>query len=259
MDISQLKLGKKPPRRDPRTLSLSKYIAAMPAPPAECDWLSGISSWGAMLNTQLGDCTIAAVGHAIQVWTGVTGNVCTVSDAAILQAYERWAGYKPSDPGSDQGAVVIDILNRWRKEGFGDPGLTHTLPAYTAVDPGNREHARQAMLLFGGIYLGVELPVTAQRQIGSLWDVVGDPTSDPESQPGSWGGHAIFCPAYDQEGVVCITWGAPQKMTWAFCDAYVSEAYALLAGGTDWVLPGGDTILGFDLATLEQDLSAIAA
>jgi len=31
------------------------------------DWTKGITEWGMMMNDTLGDCTIAGVGHAVQV------------------------------------------------------------------------------------------------------------------------------------------------------------------------------------------------
>lgn len=257
IDIANLKLGKKPARFDSRTLRLSKYLADVPSPPEECDWTSDITQFGAMLNNDLGDCTIAAMGHAIQCWTAVTGNECTVPDPAILQAYEQWTGYDPADPSTDQGAVELDVLKKWRQRGLGYPGVIHGLHAFAAINPANDQHVKQAITLFGGVYIGVELPVTAQGQVGGLWDVAGDPNSDPDSMPGSWGGHAMWFPRYQAGRKTGITWGALQDVSDAFWNTYVSEVYGLIPSGNDWVLPGGDTIMGFSLAKLDADLQAL--
>ena len=107
-------------------------------------------------------------------------------------------------------------------------------------------------IFFGGLYAGVALPVSAQRQTGWTWDV----TSATPKDFGSWGGHAIPIVAYDSAGLTCVTWGTLQKMTWAFWDAYVDEAYACLT--PDWIAADGKAPSGFDLASLQADLSLIA-
>ena len=63
------RLGRKCVKTDSRTLRLAKYTADLPTPPASSDWTKGITQWGMMLNDTLGDCTIAGLGHALQVWT----------------------------------------------------------------------------------------------------------------------------------------------------------------------------------------------
>lgn len=238
-DHSMMRLGKKSPRIDRRTLRLARYIKDLPPPPDSYDWTSrhasGWGGWGMMLNDQLGDCTIAACGHAIQVWTAnLTGEI-TVPDSDILKAYEDWDGYNPSDPNSDQGGVEIDVLNDWRKNGLSG----HSLLAYADPDPQDIIHVKQSVVLFGGVYIGLALPITAQNQ--DVWDVVRqgflakikkfwDPY-DP-TEPNSWGGHAVFVPAYNPTGPICITWGALKQMTWAFWQKYCDESHTLLY--SDW-------------------------
>ena len=77
---------------------------ALPAAPARVDYTHGITDWGMMLNDQLGCCTIAAVGHAVQTWTAnAMGRELTVPDSAILEHYEKWDGYNPADPSTRPG------------------------------------------------------------------------------------------------------------------------------------------------------------
>ena len=94
------------------------------------DYTRGITTWGMMLNDQLGCCTIAAVGHAVQAWTANADVELTVPDSVILQYYEQWDGYNPANPSSDQGGVELDVLNNWRQQGFNG----QTLDAYVAID-----------------------------------------------------------------------------------------------------------------------------
>ncbi len=108
--------------------------------------------------------------------------------------------------------------------------------------------------MFGGLYLGLGLPLTAIGQ--RVWSVVaGDPRTNPSMQPWSWGGHAVEVVAYDEHGLTCVTWGALQRMTWAFFDAYCDEAFAILSD--DWADDAGKTPTGFDMAALREDLAAL--
>jgi hypothetical protein len=81
------------------------------------------------------------------------------------------------------------------------------------------------------------------------------PITRSPADPGSWGGHAVYLVAYDQNTLTCITWGQLKKMTWAWFDKYCSEAYALVS--KDWVKASGLAPSGFDLVTLEEDLKAV--
>src|SRR5689334_8985486 len=69
-DHSRMKLGRHGVRHDPRTLKFGRYLRPGPPPPkVAVDWSSRVSEWGMMMNDQLRDCTCAAAGHLIEVWT----------------------------------------------------------------------------------------------------------------------------------------------------------------------------------------------
>jgi len=246
-DHSQMKLGRKAVKTDSRTLMLANYFttALPPAPPAQ-DWTKGIQSWGMMLNDTLSDCTIAAVGHAVQVFSANSSTEITVPDSEVLHYYEKWDGYKPSDPSTDQGGIELDVLNDWQKSEFNK----HKLIAFADPAFANLEEIRQAITLFGGVYIGLSLPLSAQTQ--TIWDVV--PGGGANAKPGSWGGHAVFVPAYDANCFTCITWGQLQTMTVAFWNEYVDEAHALLSH--DWLSAKGSPE-GLNLAQLKSDLAQI--
>jgi len=257
VDHRAMKLGKRPPKRDARTLRLARYLGAgLAAPPSMIDWTAGLTAWGMMLNDQLGDCTIAAVGHAVQAWTACEGSELTVPDWAVLDYYEAWDGYIAGDPASDQGGVEVDVLNQWRQYGFGlrkNRQGDCSLYAYCDPEPGNVAHVKQAISLFGGVYIGVALPLSAQGQ--AVWDVVGDGCTG-NSAPGSWGGHAVWVPKYTPSRLTCVTWGGLQDMTWAFWKAYVDESHALLS---PQFLKNSEAPSGFNLAALQADLALVTA
>ncbi len=247
VDHSTMKLGLRAVKTDTRTLRLSAYLTPQlpPAPPSRA-WGAAVGSWGMMLNDTLGDCTIAAIGHAVQTWSANRYREITIADAAILQAYERWCGYNPANPASDHGGVELDVLNRWRTQGLDG----HTLLGYADPTVGDLNEVRQAINLFGGVYIGLALPATAQTQ--AVWDV--DAAGGESAAPGSWGGHAVFVTDYDQDSFTCVTWGQLKRMTTAFWQAYVQEAHALLC--PDWFNATGAPN-GFDINQLSSDLLAL--
>jgi hypothetical protein len=246
-DHSKMKLGRKAIKTDTRTLAFAKYLTpALPPPPPTADWTKGIASWGMMLNDTLGDCTIAGVGHAVQVWTANTGTEVTVPDPTILSYYEQWDGYVPNDPSTDQGGIELDVLNDWKKGGFAGNALL----AFADPKPASLVEIHQSIALFGGVYIGLSLPITAQNQ--DVWDVV--PHGGANAKPGSWGGHCVFVPKYDQHGFTCITWGQLKTMTLAFWKEYCDEAHTLLSPA--WITAKGSPS-GFNQAQLLADLGAI--
>jgi hypothetical protein len=241
------KLGRKAIKTDTRTLALGDYLTpSLPPPPLAANWTKDIASWGMMLNNTLGDCTIAGVGHAIQVWTANTGTIVTMPDSTIESYYEKWDGYVPGDPNTDNGGIALDVLNDWQKNGFAG----HALLAFADPKVANLIEIRQSIALFGGVYIGLSLPLTAQSQ--NVWDVV--PNGGAKAKPGSWGGHCVFVPSYNAKGFTCITWGQQKTMTLAFWKKYCDEAHTLL--GQDWLNAKGSPD-GFDQAQLQADLKAI--
>jgi hypothetical protein len=245
------KLGRKAVKTDTRTLRMARYLApALVLPPAAVDWTKGVTAWGMMLNDTLGDCTIAGCGHAVQVWTlNVAGVMATVPDAVVEQYYGKFDGYVPGDVSTDNGGVELDVLTDWRAQGFAG----HQLTGFADPAVADLVEVRQSINLFGGVYIGVNLPLSAQGQ--AVWDVVPDP-GDGSTAPGSWGGHCVYVPKYDQAGFTCITWGGLQRMTTAFWQKYVDEAHTLLS--QDWLAAAGlDDPQGFNLSQLQADLAAI--
>jgi hypothetical protein len=246
-DHSNMRLGRKAIKTDTRTLAIGDYLKpSLPPPPPAVDWTKGITDWGVMLNDKLGCCTIAGAAHALQVWSVNTGSEVTVPDGTVEKYYELWDGYAPDKPASDSGGVELDVLNDWQKQGFDG----HTLVAFADPKPNKLVEIRQSIALFGGVYIGVGLPITAQKQ--DVWDVA--PHGGANAEKGSWGGHCVFVPKYDQHGFTCITWGGLKTMTLAFWKKYCDEAHTLL--GQNWLTDMGAPN-GFDQTQLLADLKAI--
>lgn len=247
------KLGKLEPKHDPRTLKLARYLLSpLPAPPAEVSWVTKVPGWGMMLNDQIGDCTCAAAGHMVQQWSFFANPPGTIpTDQQILAAYERVSGYNPADPSTDNGAVMLDVLKYWRNVGVGG----HRIVAFVQVDHTNDVEVRQAIQIFGNIYVGLALPVSAQEQ--GAWTVgKGGPAAGGDNAPGSWGGHAVPVMAASPHSLTCITWGERLKMSHNFFTDYCDEAYAAVS--QDWIAArGGKSPSGLNLRQLLADLQQI--
>lgn len=247
--IAALKLGKLPVRTDVRTLSLARYVdtAALPPAPAQLDLTAHVPAWPMYDNDRIGDCTTAAAGHMIEAWSAAShGTAVEVSDAAVVDAFDH---VKVVDPATgEEGAVELDVLTYWRKSGIGG----HRIGAFARVAVHDAALVRSAAYLFGGLYIGLALPLSAQTQ--QEWDWTGSLTGP--ARPGSWGGHAVDIVGYAADALTIVTWGALKRMTWSFWDRYVDECYGILS---DDFLNQGKAPNGFDLAALKADLALVTA
>ena len=250
-NFANMKLGKLAPKIDDRTLRFGAYLdmATLPPIPASVDWGAKVTNLGLMLNDHLGDCTCAAAGHMIQAWTANNGNQMTPPDSAILKAYEDVGGYVDGQDSTDRGAVILDVLNYWRKTGIGN----HIIGGFTSADPKNHDHIKAAIALLCACDIGVQLPLCWQNQ--DVWDLT-DPTFAGNATPGSWGGHSVPLIAYNATGPICFTWGMRQQITWAGM-AYCDEAYPVMA--VDWANEGRPAPSGFNYAQLQADIAALTA
>jgi len=240
-------LGKLPARVDPRTLQLSRYVdrEVLPAPPAALDLTKGVTEWPMYGNDRIGDCTTAAAGHMIEAWSEeAAGQAVEVPETAVLDAFDAVKIVDPST--GEEGAVEVDVLRFWRKHGIGG----HRVGAFAAVAVADDDLVRTAAFLFGGLYIGLQLPLRAQEQ--AVWDWSG--RLDGPDAPGSWGGHAVNVAAYDEPGLTVVTWGALQRLTWSFWQHYCDEAWAIISPD---FLAGGRSPQGFDLQALQQDLDLV--
>lgn len=256
LDPSQLRLGKREPRVDPRSLRLARYLAPdLPRAPQAVDFVSQARlPWGMLLNNILGTCTCTSWGHIFHAATAANGREQVLTDEDILKAYIEACGYDPTDPSTDNGGFMLVVLNYVRRVGIGG----HKILGYATVDLKNRELFKQALYLFGSLYLGISLPESAQGQRD--WTVaMGGGSGSPRAN--SWGGHAVSAHGYrdrnrPDDGIDIVTWGEVKRVSWDFVDAYCDEAYAPLS--IAWA-DGDGAPNGFDLARLREDLARVTS
>ncbi len=247
-----MKLGKLPARHDPRTVRLAPHVAALPPPPSLIDYSLRVSKLGPMLNDQIGDCGLAGPGHYMQCATAENYAEFIPPDAAIQAAYQEVGGYVPGRDETDNGVILLNVMNYWRRTGIAG----HKIDGYAALDLRNRELFKQALYLGGGLILGFDLPLTAQSQ--TRWSL---DFGTHDGQAGTWGGHCVNAVAYRDigardDGLLVISWGKKIWVSWSFLDAMADEAYVPIS--RDWADADGAPN-GLPIEALRTAIAQVAA
>lgn len=249
--ITNAKLGKRPAKFDVRTLQISKYMVQLPHVPVTFNWFDKVPTWPMYGNDTVGDCVEAAMGHAIELWTIYANPPGVVpSEPAIIRAYSDISGYVPGDPTTDNGTVLLDALNYWRKTGIAGG---HKIAGFVALNPKHVLELETAVWLFGNCFLGFQLPLSVQGE--DRWVVAPEGLTGPR-KPGSWGGHCVPIVAMQPNGCTVISWGQTVEVSKPFIPTYADEAYAVLS--TDWLETTSQVSPdNFNLIQLKADLQSI--
>jgi hypothetical protein len=246
--MRKLMFGKKSPRLDYRTLMFTNYLTPEIAPPPPAfdnlitvynkTKISDPTKLYPMLgNDRLGDCTIAGMAHARTVYAGLIGQKSIPTECTVTKLYKKLTG------GPDTGLVELDVLNYWRQNSFSGEKIL----AYAKIsDITNHVHVKQAIQLFGGLYLGFNVQENCLSDFGNHipWT------------PGKLlnEGHAIFATSYDPDFITVLTWGNTQKGDWKWWDECVDEAYVILP----MEAKNPSFCPGFDFQQLEEDLTIVS-
>ena len=231
--MENYKLGKRAPAPiTKKTLMLKDAFASeLPPIPMTYEFKSNCKlQFGLFGNDAWGDCV--KVGQANQTIAFEDDEqMCQVPVTTndVLKGYwkeQGWKGVCKPKPGGryDNGLVVSESLKRWQKVGWKVGNKTYKIYAYAYVPKAKHDLVKAGNFLLNGLQLGISLPLSAQDQIGKVWDV----TTGAGSEPGSWGGHCVWFIDYPNGMPNVVTWGKPQEMTWAFFDKYVDECWAVV-------------------------------
>lgn len=237
-----------------RNLLLKNYLSSVPAPPKKVYWEYKIPAnlWGLFSNDTVGDCTCACIANMLMLATAHTGKMVTPTVEQVLAAYSAITGYDPtktqpdgSNP-TDNGANIADVLNYWKDTGIAG----HKIVAWVQIDHSNITEVEQAIWLFGGLDIGIEVWSSMETQFDAhqAWD-------NPSGE--DLGGHSIPLFGYGHDGTTGVTWAALQQMGWPCFLQICSEAYAVVTH--DWIDQlSGKTYSGFNLAALMADLKMLS-
>ncbi len=213
------------------------------------DWTTrpGFTHIGMFLNDDLGCCTITQYAHLLEVRTAAdSGHELDVPDAAVRRAYDAVSG------GVDEGAALIDVMKYLRKVGVGG----NRIEAFAELSVTNLQMLKWAIDVFGGVSLGVSLPLAAEEQFdqGEDWHVPEEGLQGP-GEPGSWGGHALAAVGYDEQGLIVHSWKQRRRMLYDFFTAYAFEVWPTI--DLRWVGPDRRAPSGLDLDALRAALARI--
>lgn len=227
---------------------LSPALAATaPVVPADVDYRSRVTAWPMLVNDQLGCCTASAAGHTTEAWTTYgNGAAFTPTDGDTVTFYSGSTGYKPGQPATDQGGVMADVLNYWRKTGW--PG-GHKIAGFGQLNPSDLVELKSALYMFGTVYLGVNLPNSALTQMdkGQPWTVVA-------RDGGTAGGHCINLQRVRPDGwCEVITWGRVQLVDPKWIKRYCEEAWAPVSA--EFVCPNGVAPNGLNTDALNAEFT----
>jgi len=250
-----MKLGKLAPRRLMSTPAFGDFVdkaTSWPAvaargweyavPPGQLEMLG---------NDQYGDCAEAGAMHFIQVETANSGNPLHGTLQQTLDLYTALTGFNPSDPSTDQGTDLLSVLQYWKHTGItvtdaAGKEVVHKILGWASLDVSSVPQMRYANDLFGGTYLGIQCPKSAE-----------DDTSNWLYQAGSsiLGGHCVNGTGQGSAGGHIQSWGLNIPFNWEFMLNYLDEAYALISPA--WVNAQGKSPSGLDLDGLLGAMKAL--
>lgn len=259
MSWGHLQLGRAPKKDSAKHLMLARYFTAdLPKVPDVWDGYRGGAASPVMGgNDKYGDCTIVALVNHIRLLAAADGVALpNFTDQEIIEFYFARSG------GVDSGLCETDVIDYVLRNGFPSDGR-YKFVGRATVDHTDWNAMQTAAYLFGGLYLGVSLPLRAQNE-GQHWSVQGDGATG-DDEPGSWGGHAIVLSGYDQVpspwdkpelqigNASILTWGSVVYVTKHWLETYGDEAHVLL-DERHLSMPGIDgDALRADLAALNKE------
>jgi hypothetical protein len=253
--FSKIKFGRLPRVDDERTFELAAYIhqETLPKIPKQYNWGRKIKpdKWGDLGNLKINNCTCAVAGHLIMSWTSNTGRLKRPKEKAIVNAYSTVTNYNPETNEHDEGVESIKVLKHWRKNNIAG----HKIVAFARLENGNRQQLIQTIYLFGGCFIGLNLPKSAERQYNTTgkWTIP-RAGKKKDAKKGSWFGHAVLVTGYKNEELRIITWGKEMIMTMDFWEAYSEESYAVFS---EDFIKYDKTPTGIDVEVLQNDIEIL--
>jgi len=219
--------------------TLSDYIRVnLPVPPRSFDYSNKVASYPMALNNELGDCTIAGVLHMLQLIYAEVGETFEYPGDEVVRAE-----YLKLTNGADSGLVERRVLQTWMTDGI----FNNKISAFAPVNIKNRNEMAAAIYLFGAVYLGVEMPRSAEEQFEAH-----EPWHLTERNEEPIGGHCVVATGINRFGLDIITWGATESMTWGWWEKYGSEAWVVIP--EIFIEVDHGPVWTIDILALQEDL-----
>jgi hypothetical protein len=148
--------------------------------PAVIRWDLSVAEWPMDDNDNTGDCTSAAVAHAIQQWSLYGQGVSKMM--SVAKTLEFFAATKA--PGQD-GAYLATVLTYCRDTGVDTGYGVERIEGFAKLTPAL---ITWSAAWFGNAFLVLALPLYAQA-MSDDWTI---PDGITDLEPGSWGVHCII-------------------------------------------------------------------
>ena len=250
-DPSRCMLGKAPRTEHAHTLRAESFIGDIPAPPPEARWTDCLGADALPLfgNDVHSNCGPCAAAHLVECWSANVGKEAPVAQPDVDAFYSLVAGWAPTDPSTDNGVILTELLAKWRDVGIGG----HKIRGWCELVSRRVDVLKLAIAEFGGVLMGFDLPLCVKGL--SSW---GTNVTGGNDTPGSWGGHAVGGLAFhaNEEGFWIATWGGLLFVEWAFYAKYCDECYGPLS---DDFFAGDTAPNGFDRQAMLAAMTAIQA
>lgn len=217
-------------------------------------------------NDTIGDCTCAAMGHAIAQWTAYSGNTpggALFTNTAIVGLYSEVTSppYNPATGANDNGASLFTVCECMMSIGITDTnGVLHKIINYADVSNQVLARFKDCLYVFGSVYLGVAIVAADQANSanGQAWTL-------PEAgqNVGPFGiNHCVVLvdsQINDPDGnnwETVATWGALQKMDSAWASTNIGEALVIFS--EDMIGADGDSPIGQTVAQINTELTYVS-
>lgn len=195
----------------------------------------------ALGNMQFGDCVPAALIHHWQWWAakkyGETRNAMaaklvepTTEEALSLYKIVNPAWNK-ADPATDTGCQPVDVFNYAMRYGVVIGGMRRLLAGFAEIEPDDLSSLKFAIEHGVGVMRIWNMPKTAETTNDWIMD---DPVWLPgveligAAAPGSWGPHATYTLAHNENYFTTLSWGEEIHFTGEWAMAYGLRHYMLV-------------------------------
>lgn len=213
-----LRTGKRPAQLDPRNIRMSEVLLKSKTPLPKSYSVDKVHPGchpKMYLNNKLGDCVMASQFELEDRFIfEEIGKASGITDAEVSKQYFKETG------GSDDGLVMQDAMNWWRRYGCVAGKKVRKIGGYVEINFHNPDEVKAAIMLYRGLPAGFELPEDAMQTF-----VQHKPWTSTKHAPDPSEGHCmVFC-GWDGNNFQVWTWGAVQTMSAAWLEEYTDECY----------------------------------
>lgn len=215
--LGDLKLGRAPKIPGRKALPFGNFLKTAPQHPITVDDLGSVD-YALDENDRFGVCVPTSFDNFRRmVTTLLTGSTITTDQETVFAWYRSQnPNFNPDaySEEDDQGMVIQYFLEWLVTQGL--------ILGFASVDVNDLNMLQAASYLFLGLIVGVDLktPQQGQTRLG-YWDHVPGDTDE-------WGGHAVMVGAYSGDNLENITWDMRVRMTRAFIENQLDEAYVVI-------------------------------